>query len=402
MSATPWSGQWALRTLLYGVVLCLAAGCGDPGGGGGDDPSNPDGPVEVEPYEWVLPAGFPVPAVPADNPMTPAKVELGRHLFYDVRLSGNETQACGSCHQQALAFTDGRAHAEGSTGELHPRSAMSLTNIGLAPVLGWANPLLVTLEDQVPVPMFGEVPVELGLADREDEMLDRLRGDASYVNMFEAAFPGTGEGAFSVGNVVKAIASFERTLISGNSAYDRYFYGGDATAMSPQALQGFSLFMNERMECFHCHGGVNFADSFSETSAFTEVTFHNNGLYNVDGEGGYPSDNTGVFEITGDPADMGHFKAPTLRNIELTAPYMHDGSIETLEEVIDHYAAGGRKILVGEHAGDGNESPLKSSFVPGFVITADEKAALIAFLESLTDESFLVDPRFADPFAESP
>ncbi|MEE2778885.1 MAG: di-heme enzyme, partial [Myxococcota bacterium] len=182
----------------------------------------------------------------------------------------------------------------------------------------------------------------------------------------------------------------------------RYFYGGDATAMSPKALQGFSLFMSERLECFHCHGGVNFSDSLSETSTFTEITFHNNGLYNVDGEGGYPADNTGVFEITGDPEDMGRFKAPTLRNIAVTAPYMHDGSIETLEGVIDHYANGGRKILVGENAGDGSESPLKSAFVSGFVLTPDEKTALIAFLESLTDESFLTDPDLSDPFEESP
>jgi cytochrome c peroxidase len=198
-------------------------------------------------------------------------------------------------------------------------------------------------------------------------------------------------------HVGRAIGAFERTLISCDSVYDRYTQGRDDGAMSEAAKRGEALFNSERLECFHCHGGFNFTDStIYEGKAFVEAAYHNNGLYNIDGKGGYPPSNTGVHEISGNPLDMGRFKAPTLRNIALTAPYMHDGSIATLEDVIDHYAAGGRTLHGGPNAGNGSKNPNKSSFVQGFQLTAEERQDLLAFLRSLTDETFVNEPKFSD------
>ncbi|HEY3496471.1 MAG TPA: MbnH family di-heme enzyme, partial [Polyangiaceae bacterium] len=356
---------------------------------------------DPEAYVWSLPKGFPLPVVPEENPMSVAKVELGRHLFYDPRLSGNGTQACASCHEQERAFTDGRAVALGSTGEAHPRNSMSLANVAYATTLAWANPLLFSLESQALVPMFGSEPVELGLNGRETELLERLRAVPRYGELFGAAYPGVPD-PFSVENVTAAIASFERTLISGSSPYDRYLYRGDADALSAAARRGRVLFFSEKLECFHCHSGFNLQDSANFAgNQFPEARFHNTALYNLDGAGAYPPPNTGIHELSGRTEDMGRFRVPTLRNVAVTAPYMHDGSIATLEEVLDHYAAGGRTIAGGPYAGNGSASPLKSPFMIGFTLTPDEREAVLAFLESLTDEAFLRDPRFSNPWPAS-
>ncbi len=357
-------------------------------------------PVPTLAFTWDLPKGFPVPNVPEDNPMSYAKVDLGRYLFYDKRLSGNETFSCASCHQQSRAFTDGLPRAMGSTGQTHPRNSMSLTNVAYATTLTWANPLLSTFAQQALGPMFGTSPVELGLDGLEDEMLARLRDDERYQSMFPAAFPDDDD-PFTTGNVVRAIGTFERTLISGHSPFDRWLYEFDDAALSDSAKRGMDLFFSERMECFHCHGGFNFTDSVSHAgSPFQESNFHNTGLYNIDGNGAYPPDNTGIMAITGKPDDMGRFKAPTLRNIELTAPYMHDGSIATLEDVItEQYGHGGRLITSGPYAGDGSLSPLKSGFMIGFSLSPQELEDVVNFLKSLTDEEFVTNPKFSDPFA---
>ncbi|QSJ14945.1 di-heme enzyme [Nostoc sp. UHCC 0702] len=350
-------------------------------------------------YDWNLPPWMPKPIVPVDNPMSSQKVELGRHLFYEKRLSITGEFSCASCHIQALAFTDGKPVAVGATAEKHPRNAMSLANIAYNPVLTWANPLMTKLENQALVPMFGEHPVEMGMAGREKQILAMLRDDSKYRQMFAAVF-GDNQDAISLNNLIKALATFERTLISINSPYDRYRFGGDANAISPAAKRGEKLFNSENLECFHCHGGINFTDSvMHERLAFVEIAFHNTGLYNIDGKGAYPPDNTGVYEITSVASDMGRFKAPTLRNIALTAPYMHDGSIATLEEVIDHYKAGGRTIH-GKFAGDGSKNPLKSKFISGFKLSEGEKQDLLAFLRSLTDETFITNRGFSNPQVE--
>lgn len=405
--SSAWSSAAVAVTSLAALVAITDAGCAstndaspDPIDGGAATDAAPEASVVVEgDYAWHLPASFPKPNVPTDNPISTEKVELGRRLFYDVRLSGNGTFSCASCHDPKKAFTDGRGQAVGSTGQVHPRGAMSLVNVGYATALTWSNDLLVTLEKQALVPMFGEEPVELGLAGQEEAMLARLRDEPIYVASFAKAFV-DGEEAISVDHVAKAIASFERTLISGGSAYDRLVYGRDSSALDDSAKRGLDLFFSERTECFHCHGNFNFADNVShEGTVITEMAFHNTALYNVDGKGAYPTASRGLIDVSGKPADMGRFKAPTLRNVAVTAPYMHDGSIATLEDVIDHYARGGRKIDAGPNAGDGAKSPLKSEFLRGFLVSDQEKVDLVHFLESLTDPTFLDDPRFADPWS---
>jgi len=353
-------------------------------------------------WRWVLPPGFPPPEVPPDNPMSPAKVELGRHLFHDTRLSGNGTYACASCHRQELAFTDGRPRAVGSTDELHPRSAMSLANVAYNASLTWADPGIDSLESQARVPMVNEHPVELGLRGREDEVFARLGDDERYVALFAAAFPHD-ERPIRLDNVVRALASFERTLISGDSPYNRWVYGGEIDAMSESARRGMRLFFSERLRCSECHSGFNFSGPVTfEGAGEVEPTFHNTGLYDLDGLGAYPAGSEGLYEVTRQSGDMGSFRAPTLYNVAVTAPYMHDGSVATISEVVKVYAEGGRVVTAGPHAGDGRANPNKSFRIPGFEITETETKDVVAFLESLTDESFLTEERFSSPFGGAP
>lgn len=369
-----------MRRALVSALLFLA-GCGSPA------PAT---------WTWHLPPGFPEPKVPADNPMTEEKVQLGRRLFYDKRLSRNGTQACAGCHEQAKAFTDGKPVAIGSTGEHHRRNALSLTNVAYASSLTWGNPLINTFERQALLPLLGETPVELGWAGHEDELFARLAADADSAKRFAAAFP-EDRGEISLATITKALAAFQRTLLSGDSPYDRWS-AGDAAALSDSARRGMDLFNSERLECYHCHAGFTFSDSVSHAgTALPETIFHNTGLYDVDRMGSYPLTDQGVLEVTGKAADMGHFRAPTLRNVTLTAPYMHDGSLATLSDVVDAYAAGGRAKQQ-----NGTASPSQSDLVRGFTLTADEKADLMAFLEALTDTSFVQDARHADPFAPAP
>lgn len=308
-------------------------------------------------------AKLPAPVVPADNPMSDAKVELGRRLFYDNRLSGNGQQSCGSCHRQELAFTDGLARAKGSTGELHPRSSMSLANVAYVPFLTWANAEMATLEKQALVPMLGTKPVELGT--REAALVQALQGDTIYKPLFAAAFPAEG---LSLVTVAKAIAAFERTLISARSPYDRYRYGGDANAISAAAKRGeIVFFSSEKAGCFQCHGGWNLG-----------------GTVRYAGGREAPSE----FRNTAVERGPAVFRTPSLRNIAVTAPYMHDGSLATLEAVVDHYAAGGTFP----------DNPDKDSLMRPLPLTAQDKADLVEFLRALTDEEFLRDPRFSNPW----
>lgn len=346
-------------------------------------------------YVWNKPAWVPDPVVPAENPMSAARVELGRYLFYDKRLSLNNTMSCASCHKQEKAFTDGRALSPGVNGQNGVRSAMMLANVAYLPVLTWANPAQKQLERQMLNPMFGGNPIELGMEGREKVLFARLTADPDYPGMFKRAFPEV-EGVINLSTITKAIASFERTLVSFDSPYDRYKYGGDRHALSDSAKRGEALFFGEELECSHCHGGFNFTDNVQHTRLpYPEIGFHNTGLYNVDGKGGYLADNHGIREVTGDPADEGKFRTPSLRNIAVTAPYMHDGSIATLRDVIrKHYAVKGKAVSDGQ-----SPSPLRDSFIEGFKISDPDVDDLVAFLESLTDQGFLTNPKFSDPFA---
>ena len=203
-----------------------------------------------------------------------------------------------------------------------------------------------------------------------------------------------------------ALASFSRSLLSFNSRFDRYAYHQDDSALSAQELLGLNLFFSEKLECHHCHGGFNFTQATShERQPLDRRPFHNTGLYYVSrpdlADNGYPQQDTGLAEVTQNPADDGRFRAPTLRNVAYSAPYMHDGSLATLDDVIDFYAAGGLVRDVNGELSDGRQHPLKSSFVRGFELTADEKQALLAFLHSLSDEQFVNNPAYSNPWPQT-
>jgi cytochrome c peroxidase len=320
--------------------------------------------------------------------MSAAKVVLGRRLFYDTRMSVNGKTSCGSCHRQELAFTDGRARAEGTTGQLHPRSSMSLVNVVYNPFLTWANPKLTSLEEQALIPMLGEEPIELGMKGHEQEFLETARNDALYQRLFPQAFPGESD-PYTLANVTKAIASFERSIISMRSPYDRYRWGGDSSAISDGAKRGELIFLSsERGGCFQCHGGWNFSGGVrfehSETARPEEVGV--GGFFNT-GATTYSAPNRGLYEHTLRDEDMGKFRAPSLRNIAITHPYMHDGSLPTLEAVMDHYARGGRL-----------DHPNKSAIVRRIRLTEGDKRDLIEFLQSLTDDALLHDARWSNPW----
>ena len=378
-------------SVLVGAVFWSAFGQSE---AGSDTPSS-----RPATYQWDLPPWAPDPIVPPDNPMSREKVELGRHLFYDKRLSADASMSCATCHQQQKAFTDGKARSEGVDGTLGGRSAMSLANAGYLPVLTWMNPNLNSLEIQALIPIFGEHPVEMGMAGREQLLFERLKAEPRYRKLFTEAFPNEStrgdEALYSLSTVTKALAAFQRSLVSFGSAFDQYRYEGKKEALSASAKRGESLFFGEKMECYHCHGGLNFNDNVQHSRMpFPELGFHNTGLYDIDGKGSYPKKNPGIIEITGLASDTGKFRTPTLRNVALTAPYMHDGSIPTLAEVIrSHYARAGRAS-----AKYGQPNPLRSEFLQGFEVTDEEVADLVVFLESLTDMAFVANPRHGDPW----
>lgn len=342
-------------------------------------------------YRWELPRGFPKPRVPKDNPMSDAKVRLGRYLFYDKRLSINGAQSCASCHRQELAFTDGRAQAIGATGEKHSRSAMSLVNVAYDAALTWSDPNARSLEKQALTPLFGEHPVEMGMSGRKEALLAMMREDAVYRETFPAAFAGGARGAhdvFTIENVSRALASFERSILSARSPYDRYYYGNERDAISESARRGEGVFFTDSTGgCFRCHGGFDFSDAtVYEGGGTAVVAYHNTGLYNLPGPFSYPESDLGLYRLTHELTDVGKFKAPSLRNIALTAPYMHNGGVATLEDAIQHYASGGL------------DNPNRDPRVKRIHLTEQNRRDLLEFLRSLTDEEVTRDPRFGNPW----
>jgi cytochrome c peroxidase len=344
---------------------------------------------------------LPKPIVPKDNPGNATEVRLGRFLFYDRRMSVNGTTSCATCHRQELAFTDGRAQAKGATNQLHPRSAMSLVNVAYNAAFNWSDPTVHSLEEQALRPMLSANPVELGLNFIKADFIKLIRSDPIYRPLFGRTFPAEPD-PYTISNVARAIAAFERSIVSANSPYDRFHYDGDENAISESAKRGEVLFfLDGGPSCFRCHGGFNFSDAVVVAGAANPaVPYHNTGLYNLAGLFSYPPPNLGLYEHTKRGADIGRFKAPTLRNVAVTAPYMHDGSIATLEEVVEHYAAGGRTITSGPFAGTGHDNPAKDKLIHGFPMTQQNRADLVAFLKSLTDEGLLHDPAYSDPWPQ--
>lgn len=304
----------------------------------------------------VVPPGFPDPVFPDGNELTPARWVLGKKLFYDPVMSNDSTISCASCHHAAKAFSDTVAFSPGVAGRPGTRNAPTLTNIGYHPYFTREGGV-PTLEMQVLVPIQEHNEFDFNIL----LIAERLLRDTSYVRMSREAY-GRDPDAFVI---TRSIACFERTLVSGNSRYDRHFFQGESEALTAAEKRGMELFFSEKTDCSRCHGGFN----------FTNYAFENNGLY---------TDYTdpGRFRLTEMESDRARFKVPTLRNAALTAPYMHDGSLPTLEAVVEHYDSGGRP------------HPNKSALIRPLALSAAEKADLVAFLNSLTDEAFVDNPKF--------
>ena len=311
-------------------------------------------------YDWHLPRGFPTPAVPADNPMSQAKVALGRRLFFDPRLSLTGRYSCASCHEPARAYSDGRKLALGATGEVLTRNAMALVNVAYNLSFGWQHPEVRSLEQQMRQPLFNQHPVELGLAGREQRVIQALAADPKYPRQFQRAFAASPDcesvaapaGALCMTNVIKAIAAFERTLIDGDSPFDHYVFGGDSQALDASAKRGMALFFSGRLGCSSCHSGFSFAGNWRDAQGAT-------------GPSSFADDGTGAV-----------VRVPTLRNIERTAPYMHDGRYATLDEVLSHY----ERVGAQPPAAGSRDKRLQR-----FVLSCSERLDLKAFLANLSD-----------------
>jgi cytochrome c peroxidase len=309
------------------------------------------------------------PIIPTDNPQTEEGIFLGRKLFFDPILSINNTQSCANCHQTGLSFTDGTRFSLGVNGIETPRNVMPLFN------LAWNydrnffwDGRSFSLEHQALEPITH--PNEM--ANHWDNILSKLSTDQQYVRLFQEAF---GRRSIEKEMITKAIAQFERTLISADSKFDKYL--NNEISLSTEELAGLNIFMNEEKgDCFHCHGSPN-------NPLWTDNQFHNNGLDSS-------FEDLGLGAFSGDPADNGKFRTPSLRNLIYTAPYMHDGRFETLDDVIDHYSEGLKHSSTID--------PLMKKVAQGGVqLTDTEKIQLKAFLLSLSDSNFVSNPNFTNP-----
>lgn len=332
---------------------------------------------EPTPYALKIPSHFPDMIIPEDNPMTVEGVELGRKLFYEELLSGDNTMSCASCHAPANAFTDTNRYSTGIDGIQGNRNSMALINLGWATSFFWDG-RAATLEEQI----LGPVPNPIEMHQSWPDAVAKLQNSMEYRNMFFKAF---GDSGIDSIRVSKAIAQFLRTMISGSSKYDVLYKFANGIPMSnaeiaiyasitPDEKQGYLLFNDsQKADCFHCHNGTMMRiDGFSNNgidSAFSDI---------------------GRAAVTGNPSDIGKFKVPTLRNIALTAPYMHDGRFATLDEVIDHYST-------GVHVTPTLDPLMQFSFQGGVNLDPVEKDQLKKFLLLLTDEQFVNNPDFQEP-----
>lgn len=336
-----------IKTLIFIVALILCCGF----------VSSVIQHATITPYKLEVPPGFPDPVIPADNQLTTERIELGRLLFYDTRLSIDSSISCSSCHNPTLAFADNKKISPGVEGRLAKRNAPTLTNVVYHPTFLFDG-FLKTLEMQVLVPIEEHAEFAFNIV----EISKRLATDSVYLDRSKKAY----NQEINPFVITRSIASFERILISGNSKFDQQVFQ-KKNVMTKSEKRGMNLFFN-KLSCADCHGGFN----------FTNFSTQNNGLYTVYADSGRQ-------RVTKLNQDKAMFKIPTLRNIELTAPYMHDGSFATLEEVIEHYQTGGKN------------HPNKSPKLKPFKLSSRQKQDLINFLKCLTDHEFIHNPKFAAP-----
>ncbi|MFK7932406.1 MAG: cytochrome-c peroxidase [Saprospiraceae bacterium] len=370
--------------LIFIPIILLTFACKkDPMPDSGTDNPNPVDPDDLtsiehnpQPLSIAVPDYFPniEDFIPMDNPTTIEGVELGRHLFYDPMLSVDSTISCSSCHLPAGGFTDNVAFSTGVLGEQTPRSSMALINVAyITDGLFWDG-RIQSLEDQALMPV--EDPIEMHEEWGNVEV--KFRRHDLYPEMFRKAFDIDSKKEITKDLAVKALAQFERTLISQDSKFDKW--KRNEIALDDDEIDGFLMFFDEGVnglpdaECGHCHN----------QPLFTTNDFFNNGLDAAETFEDFTDKGLGAF--TGRLSDNGKFRAPTLRNIALTAPYMHDGRFQTLEEVVEHYNSGG-------HPAD-NKDPLLTQLG----LDDEQKQSIIAFLKTLTDEKFVNNPAYQNPF----
>lgn len=349
--------KWALLTV---VSLSMACSC------------QPNPPAHnPTPYTLEYPDHFPAPDIPSDNALTVEGVRLGRHLFFDTRLSGDNTQSCASCHLQESNFAEITRFSTGIDGIEGDKNAMVLSNLAWQDFFFWDG-RIDALEVQVKDPIVN--PIEMHAA--WPDVLEKVQQDATYVTLFEEAF---GDDEVTEDRVAKGLAQFVRTLVSGNSKYDQYLEGN--YSFTPSEQLGFDIYNNEQGDCFHCHG---LATTCYQMGAFGLLQFSNNGLDSVHDVG------AGREAVTGNPSDRGKFKIPSLRNVEYSFPYMHDGRFQTLAEVVEFYNDGG-------HISPTIDPNMKAAGV-GRNWSDAQKQGLLDFMKTFSDPDFLTDTSFTDPW----
>ncbi len=303
--------------------------------------------------------------------------EIGRYLFFDKRLSYNNTKSCASCHDPELAFTDGYHRSIGANGDLHKRNAPTLLNISGNHFFTYADSTVQSIYQQVNIPLFNNQFTELGAIRNKEAILDRINNDPVYNKLLQQA----GKSKASWDDIRLCLEIYCQSLNSYKAKYDKVLK--EEAIYTPDEKEGASIFFSKELGCSQCHGGVNFNMPANNSSPYAD-----NGFYEPDSSHVTRKFSTdqGLFELSNNPSDIGQFKIPTLRNCMVTAPYMHDGRINTMDSVISIYSKGGNKHV--------NKHPL----ITGFSITEREKKQLIRFLQTLTDTSYLKSEYFTDPF----
>ncbi len=356
------------QIIIFSISIFVLSGCRN------DEVDLTDTLYNPVPFTVSIPDGYPIFEVPADNPLTVDGVALGRRLFYDTILSADGSLSCGSCHNQQLSFTDGLSVSPGVDGLTGSRSSMSLLDVGFSTRGLFWDGRVGTLEEQALLPV--EDPIELH--NSWPDVIEKFRAHEEYPELFRKAFGIENDSEITKELAGMAIAQFERTLVSsGNSKYDRVLAARDIFTEEEQI--GFEIYFKEGMtglpdgQCFHCHGGP----------LLTNNDFVNNGLDSVSSYLDFADPGRGA--VLGISEQNGKFRTPTLRNIAQSAPYMHDGRFQTLEEVMDHYTSGGQPSIG------------KNGLIDSIFLDESQKAAVVAFLKTLTDTDFMNNPAYEDP-----
>ncbi len=326
------------------------------------------------------------------------QVKLGRYLFFDRRLSINNTRSCGTCHNPEFAFTDGYKRSLGAYADLHQRNTQPVFNLSYLKYLTSADSTLHFADQQMNNPLFNQHPIEMGVAGNEETILQKIRTDALYPALFATAFPGQ-QNAITFQNIITSISTFMYTIKSDQSPYDAY-RNGDTNALSSEAKKGMQLFFSPALKCRTCHGGFNFSSPSLTNGKGDTLFYFNTGLYNLNDSNNYPGYDQGLFEHTRQSGDMGAFRVPTLRNLAFTGPYFHDGSAATLEEVLSVYENGGRTVTRGLYKGDGRKNIYKHPLISGFRLNSQQRKDLVSFLLHLSDSSVIINPAYVNPFNE--